>query len=129
MTIVDRSSEKSDLESVGCKRSGSLNFPGGDGNGMDSGCSSWGAGGPSSSAAPRVKTGGCMGPTPGATVNSSSADRPKEQGEEGWCAQLKSHNRYSRYRQGIFGCLLPVGRLVVVGNQAYHCCVVCKLDD
>ncbi|XP_052327626.1 ubiquitin carboxyl-terminal hydrolase 42-like isoform X2 [Oncorhynchus keta] len=79
MTIVDRSSEKSDLESVGCKRSGSLNFPGGDGNGMDSGCSSWGAGGPSSSDAPRVKTGGCMGPTPGATVNSSSADRPKEQ--------------------------------------------------
>ncbi|XP_036816589.1 ubiquitin carboxyl-terminal hydrolase 42 isoform X2 [Oncorhynchus mykiss] len=79
MTIVDRSSEKSDLESVGCKRSGSLNFPGGDGNGMDSGCSSWGAGGPSSSDTPRVKTGGCMGPTPGATVNSSSADRPKEQ--------------------------------------------------
>nr|XP_046210548.1 ubiquitin carboxyl-terminal hydrolase 42-like isoform X3 [Oncorhynchus gorbuscha] len=79
MTIVDRSSEKSDLESVGCKRSGSLNFPGGDGNGMDSGCSSWGPGGPSSSDTPRVKTGGCMGPTPGATVNSSSADRPKEQ--------------------------------------------------
>ncbi|XP_064789550.1 ubiquitin carboxyl-terminal hydrolase 42-like isoform X1 [Oncorhynchus masou masou] len=79
MTIVDRSSEKSDLESVGCKRSGSLNFPGGDGNGMDSGCSSWGSGGPSSSDTPRVKTGGCMGPTPGATVNSSSADRPKEQ--------------------------------------------------
>ena len=23
--------------------------------------------------------------------------------------------------------LLPVGRLVVVGNQAYHCCVVRKL--
>lgn len=88
MTIVDRSSEKSDLESVGCKRSGSLNFPGGDGNGMDSACSSWGAGGPSSSDTPRVKTGGCMGPTPGATVYSSSADRPKEQGEEGWCAQL-----------------------------------------
>ncbi|KAM9561743.1 ubiquitin carboxyl-terminal hydrolase 42-like isoform 1-T2 [Salvelinus alpinus] len=79
MTIVDRSSEKSDLESVGCKRSGSLNFPGGDRNGMDSGCSSWGAGGPSSSDTPRVKTGGCMGPTPGATVYSSSADRPKEQ--------------------------------------------------
>ncbi|CAB1313139.1 unnamed protein product [Coregonus sp. 'balchen'] len=83
MTIVDRSSEKSDLESVGCKRSGSLTFPGGDGNGMDSGCSSWGAGGPSSSDTPRVKTGGCMGPTPGATVYSSSAaitsDRAKEQ--------------------------------------------------
>uniref|UniRef100_A0A673W5Z0 Ubiquitin specific peptidase 42 n=2 Tax=Salmo trutta TaxID=8032 RepID=A0A673W5Z0_SALTR len=83
MTIVDRSSEKSDHESVGCKRSGSLTFPGGDGNGMDGGCSSWGAGGPSSSDIPRVKTGGCMGPTPGATVYSSSAgitaDRPKEQ--------------------------------------------------
>ena len=25
--------------------------------------------------------------------------------------------------------LLPVGRLVVVGNQAYHCRDVCKLDD
>nr|AAX30470.1 SJCHGC03833 protein [Schistosoma japonicum] len=25
--------------------------------------------------------------------------------------------------------LLPVGRLLVVGNQAYHCCVVRKLDD
>jgi hypothetical protein len=25
--------------------------------------------------------------------------------------------------------LLPVGRLVIVGNQAYHCSVVCKLDE
>ena len=25
--------------------------------------------------------------------------------------------------------LLPVGRLIVIGNQAYHCCVVRKLDD
>ena len=25
--------------------------------------------------------------------------------------------------------LLPVGRLVVVGNQAYHCSVVYKVDD
>ena len=25
--------------------------------------------------------------------------------------------------------LLPVGRLIVVGNQAYHCSGVCKLDD
>ena len=25
--------------------------------------------------------------------------------------------------------LLPVGCLVVVGNQAYHCCDVCKLHD
>ena len=25
--------------------------------------------------------------------------------------------------------LLPVGRLVVVGNQGYHCSVVRKLDD
>ncbi|XP_010904199.2 ubiquitin carboxyl-terminal hydrolase 42 [Esox lucius] len=83
MTIVDRSSEKSDLESAGCKRFGSLTFPGGDGNRMDGSCSSWGPGGPSSSDTPRLKTGGCMGPTPGATVYSNSsaitADRPKEQ--------------------------------------------------
>ena len=25
--------------------------------------------------------------------------------------------------------LLPVGCLVIVGNQAYYCCVVSKLDD
>ena len=25
--------------------------------------------------------------------------------------------------------LLPLGHLSVVGNQAYHCSVVCKLDD
>ena len=25
--------------------------------------------------------------------------------------------------------LLPVGCIVIVGNQAYHCCVVSKLDD
>ena len=25
--------------------------------------------------------------------------------------------------------LLPVGCLVIVGNKAYYCCVVCKLDD
>ncbi|XP_062330990.1 ubiquitin carboxyl-terminal hydrolase 42 isoform X2 [Osmerus eperlanus] len=79
MTIVDRSSEKSDLESVGCKRSP---FPSGDA-GMDGSCSSWG-GGPSPSDPPRVKAGagGCLGPTPGATVYSNtphSGDRPKEQ--------------------------------------------------
>ena len=25
--------------------------------------------------------------------------------------------------------LLPVGCLIVVGNQAFYCCVVCKIDD
>ena len=25
--------------------------------------------------------------------------------------------------------LLPVGCLVIVSNQAYYCCIVCKLDD
>ena len=33
----------------------------------------------------------------------------------------------ARLRQGPH--LLPVGRLIVVGNQAYHCCVVSELDD
>lgn len=82
MTIVDRSSEKSDLESVGCKRSP---FPSGDA-GMDGSCSSWG-GGPSPSDPPRVKAGGCLGPTPGATVYSNtshSGDRPKDQGKGLW---------------------------------------------
>ncbi len=25
--------------------------------------------------------------------------------------------------------LLSVGRLIVVGDQAYHCCVISKIDD
>ncbi len=25
--------------------------------------------------------------------------------------------------------LLPVGRLIVVGDQTYHRCVICKFDD
>ena len=25
--------------------------------------------------------------------------------------------------------LLPIGCLIVVGDQAYHCCVICKLND
>ena len=25
--------------------------------------------------------------------------------------------------------LLPIGRLIVVGDQAYHCCVIGKLND
>ena len=25
--------------------------------------------------------------------------------------------------------VLPVGCLVIIGNQAYYCCVICKLDD
>ncbi|XP_037320413.2 ubiquitin carboxyl-terminal hydrolase 42 [Pungitius pungitius] len=80
MTIVDRASEKSDHESVGCKRSP---FTSGD-VGMDGSCSSSWAMGPSMSGdSPRLKSaGGCLGPTPGAAVYNStpsSGDRPKEQ--------------------------------------------------
>ncbi|XP_070846131.1 ubiquitin carboxyl-terminal hydrolase 42 [Chaetodon trifascialis] len=80
MTIVDRSSEKSDHESVGCKRSP---FTSGD-LGMDSSCSSsWAVGPTMPSDSPRLKApGGCLGPTPGAVVYNStpsSVDRPKEQ--------------------------------------------------
>ncbi|XP_031147109.1 ubiquitin carboxyl-terminal hydrolase 42 isoform X2 [Sander lucioperca] len=81
MTIVDRSSEKSDYESVGCKRTP---FTSGDA-GMDGSCSSsWAMGNPTMpSDSPRLKAaGGCLGPTPGAAVYNStpsSADRPKEQ--------------------------------------------------
>ena len=28
-----------------------------------------------------------------------------------------------------FSDLLPIGRLIIVGDQAYHCCVVSKLND
>ena len=81
MTIVDRSSEKSDHESVGCKRSP---FTSGD-VGMDGSCSSsWAMGPTMPSDSPRLKAaGGCLGPTPGAAVYNgtpSSVDRPKEQG-------------------------------------------------
>ena len=31
------------------------------------------------------------------------------------------------HRQGPH--LLPVGYLVIAVNQAYYCCVICKLDD
>ncbi|KAM7381919.1 hypothetical protein PAMA_012669 [Pampus argenteus] len=80
MTIVDRSSEKSDHESVGCKRS---TFASGD-VGMDGSCSSsWAMGPTLPSDSPRLKApGGCLGPTPGAAVYNStpsSVDRPKEQ--------------------------------------------------
>ncbi|KAM6898725.1 ubiquitin carboxyl-terminal hydrolase 42 isoform 1-T2 [Lycodopsis pacificus] len=80
MTIVDRSSEKSDHESVGCKRSP---FTSGD-VGMDGSCSSsWAMGPTMPSDSPRLKAaGGCLGPTPGAAVYNStpsSGDRPKEQ--------------------------------------------------
>ncbi|XP_074518711.1 ubiquitin carboxyl-terminal hydrolase 42 isoform X2 [Halichoeres trimaculatus] len=80
MTIVDRSSEKSDHESVGCKQSP---FTSGD-VGMDSSCSSsWAVGPTMSGDSPRLKTpGGCLGPTPGAVVYNStpsSVERPKEQ--------------------------------------------------
>ncbi|XP_077406738.1 ubiquitin carboxyl-terminal hydrolase 42 isoform X3 [Vanacampus margaritifer] len=79
MTIVDRSSENSDHESVGCKRS-----PFSSGDGMDSSCSSsWAVGPTLPSDSPRLKVpGGCLGPTPGAVVynsSPSSVDRPKEQ--------------------------------------------------
>lgn len=80
MTIVDRSSEKSDHESVGCKRSP---FTSGD-VGMDGSCSSsWAVGPTMPSDSPRLKApGGCLGPTPGAVVYNStpsSVERPKEQ--------------------------------------------------
>ncbi|XP_026170667.1 ubiquitin carboxyl-terminal hydrolase 42 isoform X2 [Mastacembelus armatus] len=80
MTIVDRASEKSDHESVGCKRSP---FTSGD-VGMDGSCSSsWAMGPNMPSDSPRLKApGGCLGPTPGAAVYNStpsSLDRPKEQ--------------------------------------------------
>ncbi|KAM9426772.1 ubiquitin carboxyl-terminal hydrolase 42 isoform 2-T2 [Pholidichthys leucotaenia] len=79
MTIVDRSTEKSDHESVGCNRS---SFTSGDR--MDGSCSSsWAAGPTMPSDSPRLKApGGCLGPTPGAAVYNStpsSMDRPKEQ--------------------------------------------------
>ncbi|XP_077359185.1 ubiquitin carboxyl-terminal hydrolase 42-like isoform X1 [Festucalex cinctus] len=79
MTIVDRSSENSDHESVGCKRS-----PFTSGDGMDSSCSSsWAVGPTLPSDSPRLKVpGGCLGPMPGAVVYNStpsSVDRPKEQ--------------------------------------------------
>uniref|UniRef100_A0A1A7Y6E9 ubiquitinyl hydrolase 1 n=1 Tax=Iconisemion striatum TaxID=60296 RepID=A0A1A7Y6E9_9TELE len=80
MTIVDRSSEKSDHESVGFNRS---SFSIGD-VGMDGSCSSsWAVGPAMSSDSPRLKcSGGCLGPTPGAAVYNStpsSMDRPKDQ--------------------------------------------------
>uniref|UniRef100_A0A1A8JIB5 ubiquitinyl hydrolase 1 n=1 Tax=Nothobranchius kuhntae TaxID=321403 RepID=A0A1A8JIB5_NOTKU len=80
MTIVDRSSEKSDHESVGFNRS---SFASGD-VGMDGSCSSsWAVGPTMSSDSPRLKSpGGCLGPTPGAAVYNStpsSMDRPKDQ--------------------------------------------------
>ncbi|XP_017273910.1 ubiquitin carboxyl-terminal hydrolase 42 isoform X2 [Kryptolebias marmoratus] len=80
MTIVDRSSEKSDHESVGFNRS---SFTSGD-VGMDGSCSSsWAVGPTRPSDSPRLKSpGGCLGPTPGAAVYNSAAssvDRPKDQ--------------------------------------------------
>ncbi|XP_041829563.1 ubiquitin carboxyl-terminal hydrolase 42 [Melanotaenia boesemani] len=80
MTIVDRSSEKSDHESVGFNRS---SFTSGD-VGMDGSCSSsWAVGPTMPSDSPRLKSpGSCLGPTPGAAVYNStpsSVDRPKDQ--------------------------------------------------
>lgn len=82
MTIVDRSSENSDHESVQLKRSP---FSSGD-VGMDGSCSSsWAVGPAMPGDSPRLKAqGGCVGPSPGAVVYNSTAtsmDRPKEQGQ------------------------------------------------
>uniref|UniRef100_A0A3Q1EEJ1 Ubiquitin specific peptidase 42 n=1 Tax=Acanthochromis polyacanthus TaxID=80966 RepID=A0A3Q1EEJ1_9TELE len=69
MTIVDRSSEKSDHESVGCNRS---SFASGD-VGMDGSCSSsWAVGSTMPSDSPRLKAPGCVGPTIGAAVYNST---------------------------------------------------------
>lgn len=89
MTIVDRSSEKSDHESVGCKLSP---FTSGD-VGMDGSCSSsWAVGPNMPSDSPRLKaSGGCLGPTPGAAMYNStpsSMDRSKEQGRSKGFYQL-----------------------------------------
>lgn len=89
MTIVDRSSEKSDHESVGCNRS---SFTSGD-VGMDGSCSSsWAVGPTVPGDSPRLKAPvGCLGPTPGAAVYNntpSSVDRPKEQGRSKDCLFL-----------------------------------------
>lgn len=85
MTIVDRSSENSDHESVQLKRSP---FSTGD-VGMDGSCSSsWAVGPAMPGDSPRLKAqGGCVGPSPGAVVYNStptSMDRPKEQGQFKW---------------------------------------------
>jgi hypothetical protein len=40
---------------------------------------------------------------------------------EGGFIVLAPHGRVSD--------LLPIGCLVVVGDQAYHCCFICKLND
>lgn len=82
MTIVDRTSKKSDHESVGCKLSPFIS----EDVGMDSSCSSnWSVGPNMPSDSPWLKaSGGCMGSTAGAaTYNStpSSMDRSKEQGK------------------------------------------------
>lgn len=76
MTIVDRSTEKSDHESVGCKQSP---FSSGDVR-MDS---SWTVGPAKPSDSLRVKAPGCLGSASGAAVfntTPSTVDRPKEQG-------------------------------------------------
>lgn len=80
MTIVDRSTEKSDHESVRCKQSP---FSSGDVR-MDSSCSSsWTVGPTKSSDSLRLKSPGCLGSASGAAVFNTTptcVDRPKEQG-------------------------------------------------
>lgn len=76
MTIVDRSYEKSDRESVGCNQS-----PPSIGDLWRD--SSWTVGATMPSDSARLKAPGCLGPAPGAAVYNttpSSVDRPKEQG-------------------------------------------------
>ncbi|XP_026007833.1 ubiquitin carboxyl-terminal hydrolase 42-like [Astatotilapia calliptera] len=78
MTIVDRSSEKSDHESAGCNQS---SFTSGD-VGMDGSCSSSWAVGPTVPSDSPDSPVGCLAPTPGAAVYNStpsSVDRPKDQ--------------------------------------------------
>ena len=40
---------------------------------------------------------------------------------EGEVVVLASHGQVSD--------ILPIGCLIVVGDQAYNCCVICKLND
>lgn len=117
MTIVDRSSEKSDHESVGCKRSP---FTSGD-VGMDGSCSSsWAVGPTMPSDSPRLKApGGCLGPTPGAVVYNStpsSVDRPKEQGRSEGFYQLCFHD----------ACVLKAGRKLFRMLAGYMYSIACR---
>ncbi|KAG9267698.1 ubiquitin carboxyl-terminal hydrolase 42 isoform X2 [Astyanax mexicanus] len=78
MTIVDKSSEKSDLESVRCKHSSSMTpFSTGD---MDGSSSSWSVGS-SATELSRAKT-ACVAPSIGAAVYASDTGHPTERPKE-----------------------------------------------